>query len=490
MQALPGDPPAFWDFAQVVFVDDRHGWVTGVFLVESELGYYIVNDVLLRTTNGGASWERFDGSSDLETRCRLSFITDREGWEACTRDDLEFQYSYVGHTTDGGVSWSFLDPGCYSSGACRAVSFLDASEGWVVGNNGWINHTTDGGATWQEMQHPSGLSLQAVVAAEPGVAYIGGENGLILRYDATAPPGVIVARQAGVRPTIDGHLWEWGALPAIHLDRANAASITGSETSPAPVDLSADLRSAWRSGLLYVAVAVTDEVLVGNQSARPWNDDAVELSLQIPATGKTHQFTIGLDGRQYDNGAAISSLTVVTRTVAGGWTLETVIPAWVLGLDALAANQKYPFTFGLWDDDTRSTPAQTHMLWRGTVSDAYQPEWGTLNLSSALYDFPTGGSPTPTVTPTATPTALNTRTATPTPTATATLTPTPTGSPTERPSVTPTGTASAMPPATATATSTASATPTVTPTATLTAAPAATATPTPRPRLYLPLVLR
>ena len=56
----------------------------------------------------------------------------------------------------------------------------------------------------------------------------------------------------------------------------------------------------------------------------------------------------------------------MTRTVPGGWTLETVIPAWVLGVDALAAGQEYPFTFGLWDDDARSTQAQTHMLWRGT----------------------------------------------------------------------------------------------------------------------------
>ena len=82
-----------------------------------------------------------------------------------------------GPTSTRGVGWG---------GAYRAVSFLDASEGWVVGDNGWIQHTTDGGATWQEMHHPSGLSLQAVVAAAPGVAYIGGQNGIILRYDATA----------------------------------------------------------------------------------------------------------------------------------------------------------------------------------------------------------------------------------------------------------------------------------------------------------------
>jgi hypothetical protein len=277
--------------------------------------------------------------------------------------------------------------------------------------------------------------------------------------------GGIDARQAGARPTIDGYLREWGALQAAHLDRANASSITGSETSPSPADLSADLRSAWRPGLLYFAVAVTDDILVGNQSAKAWNDDAVELSLHIPATGKTHQFTIGLDGRQYANGAAISSLTVMTRTVASGWTLETVIPAWVLGLDALAAGQEYPFTFALWDDDTRSTPAQTHMLWRGTVTDAYQPAWGTLSLNSTVYDFPQiPATSTPTPSQTATPTT----TATPTPTAssTRTATPTPTASLTPTGSITPTPTATPTPTSTCTETATPSATPTPTPTST------------------------
>jgi len=366
--------------------------------------------------------------------------------------------------------------GGYSAPSVPEIDFYNANEGWVVGDLGWIRHTTDGGATWQEMYHPSSLSLRSVVAAAPGVAYIGGQNGLILRYDATPPltptptatptatstpkPGVIDARQAGARPTIDGYLWEWGALPATHLDRANASSITGSETNPTPADLSADLRSAWRPGVLYFAAAVTDDVLVGNNSAKAWNDDAVELSIHVPTTGKTHQFTIGLDGRQYENGNAISSLSVVTRTVPGGWTLETVIPAWVLGLDALVAGQEYPFTFALWDDDTRGFPAQTHMIWQGTDTNTYQPAWGTLRLSSTVYDFPIGLTQTPTATATASATPSRTPTATPTATLTATPTQTPTQTPTAMPSPTPTSTS------TETATPTASATPspTLTPT--------------------------
>ena len=267
---------------------------------------------------------------------------------------------------------------------------------------------------------------------------------------------IVGAQQTGARPVADGDLWEWQALPATHLDRTTAATITGSVADPSAADLSADLRSAWRPGALYFAVVVKDDVLVGNSSAKPWNDDAVELSLHVPARGKTHQFTLGLDGRQYDNGNPISSLTVFTHTISGGWSLEATIPTWVLGLDALAAEQEYPFTFGLWDDDTRSIPAQTHMIWQGAPSTTFATDWGTLKLRSDVYDFPQPLTPTSTATATPTATSTATATATASPTATETLTVTPTPTATQKPTETPTATPTPTEP------------PTVTPTATLT----------------------
>ena len=230
----------------------------------------------------------------------------------------------------------------------------------------------------------------------------------------------MLSRQAGVRPTIDGYLWELGAHFRLFIwTEAPASSITGSETSPTPADLSADLRSAWRPGLLDFVATVSDDALVCNQSAKAWNDDAVELEPADPGHGQdapVHHRAQRQPVSQRQLG--ISSLTVVTRTVAGGWTLETAIPAWVLGLDALAAGQEVPVHLRVGDDDTCGFPAQTHMLWRGTVTDAYQPAWGTLSLSSTVYnDFPQGPTPTPTATPTRTPTATRTTTVTPTPTA-------------------------------------------------------------------------
>lgn len=129
------------------------------------------------------------------------------------------------------------------------------------------------------------------------------------------------------------------------------------------------------------------------------------------------------------------------------------------------------------------------------------------------------GTPTTTFTPSATRTNTATLTPTPTPTPTATasatmtwtFTPTPTVTPTATEAVTPTGTWTSTPTATETATMTCTPTETWTPTPTDTATATATATPTatqpatttltptatatwtnepPRPRLYLPLVVK
>ncbi len=183
---VQGPPPDMdWlgvDFKQVIFADSQHGWVTG-------------QNVLLRTTDGGASWQIIrDGSStEGEIDSHLSF-NGLAGWSisaAWTWRIPEQRCFGISRTMDGGDSWEgVLGPVCtYSDGApmLRRVGALDANEAWAVGDAGWIKYTTDGGATWQEMYHPSGLALKAVAAVAPGVAYLGGQNGIILRYDAAGP---------------------------------------------------------------------------------------------------------------------------------------------------------------------------------------------------------------------------------------------------------------------------------------------------------------
>ena len=324
----------------------------------------------------------------------------------------------------------------------------------------------------------------------------------------TLTPKSIGVVSAGLPPAVDGNLAEWAGLSQTLLNKDTASSITG--VIPTLADLSAGLRTAWAPDALYFAAAIADDVLVGNNSTTQiWGDDVIELSILVPGSSQPHLFTLCVDGRVTDYGIPIASLTVVTHTIPGGWAVEAAIPPAALGLSAFAADQQYPFTFALWDDDLFTALGQTHMFWQSNTVNVGQPDWGMLQLSSTLYDFPQAGTttPTPTRTPSSTPsltplaTATPTRTATPTvtasptvtatptatPTSTATATPVSTSTPTYTPSVTATSTATRTPTATATATRTAtttatpSSTPTHTPTVTSTPSRTPTATPTSTP---------
>ncbi len=199
---------------------------------------------------------------------------------------------------------------------------------------------------------------------------------------ATPIPKNIGVLNAGLLPVIDGDLAEWGALTSTRLNAGAGYHNYVTGVMPTLADLSAELRSAWAPDMLYFAASVQDDVLVGNNSTQIWGDDVIELAIRVPQTSQTHQFILALDGRMIDNGIPISSLTVVTRTIPGGWALEAAIPPSALGLTSFAADQQYPFNFALWDDDLFTYPGQTHLFWQSTTTNTYKSDWGMLQLDS------------------------------------------------------------------------------------------------------------
>lgn len=218
------------------------------------------------------------------------------------------------------------------------------------------------------------------------------------RVVPTFPPSSLVEPQAeadtvtvdalrvdGV-PSLDGDTGEWAGLTPMHLDRLTASTIAGADPNPTTADLSADLRVAWTSTHLYLAATLADDVIVGNNSSQIWGDDAFEFGIRSSDT--THQFTIAADGRQADRGSAISTLTVMTRTVSGGWSLEVALPVAALGLTKLQSGDEFAFTWALWDDDLFTYPGQTHMFWQGNSTSISGADWGILSLSTDTYSIP------------------------------------------------------------------------------------------------------
>ena len=93
---------------------------------------------LIARTYDGENWDVFD-FPDIPLLNDLFFINAEEGW-------IVGQEGTIAHTIDGGVSWEIQ----YSNPKFSFfnIVFIDDLTGWVVGSGGRILNTTDGGQNW------------------------------------------------------------------------------------------------------------------------------------------------------------------------------------------------------------------------------------------------------------------------------------------------------------------------------------------------------
>ncbi len=103
--------------------------------------------ILLKTTNGGATWK--DAGTTFTRNVRLnkvSFIDSKEGWIT------PMGVSYLIHTIDGGETWQQLFNN-YLPNDMISHQFVTAKRGWVnaIGAYlGCVMRTDDGGLSWHD----------------------------------------------------------------------------------------------------------------------------------------------------------------------------------------------------------------------------------------------------------------------------------------------------------------------------------------------------
>jgi photosystem II stability/assembly factor-like uncharacterized protein len=135
---------------------------------------------ILHTDNGGNTWDyQYETSSCLGSSLYSVCFTDPlNGWSAGGCPSL---YELILKTTDGGSTWDtayFNSPGVLSS-----VYFINALNGWAVGNYGSIISTADGGDTWESESSGTDYSLKKIYFTENGLGWIVGAAGTILHAD-------------------------------------------------------------------------------------------------------------------------------------------------------------------------------------------------------------------------------------------------------------------------------------------------------------------
>lgn len=125
----------------VFFFDEMNGMAVG----GSERIASLSHAVVLRTRDGGASWETaFVSEHAGEWGWKITFPTPEVGYVSVER--LR-GVARVLKTTDGGDTWT--EAAIPDSGPLQGIGFITKWQGWT-GGRGTPFRTLDGGVTWQE----------------------------------------------------------------------------------------------------------------------------------------------------------------------------------------------------------------------------------------------------------------------------------------------------------------------------------------------------
>lgn len=151
--------------------------LTAVFFLDERLGWAVGHDaVIIRTRDGGATWERVHHAPE-EERPLLDVW-----FESAERGLAIGAYGYFLTTIDGGASWS---SGQVSEDDFHLNHIADAGNGrlFIAAEAGIIYRSDDTGRSWEELPSPYEGSLFASLPLDAETVLVCGLRGHLFRSE-------------------------------------------------------------------------------------------------------------------------------------------------------------------------------------------------------------------------------------------------------------------------------------------------------------------
>lgn len=209
LSADPSTQPYEW-YTDIYFLDENHGYVSG-FEVPDILQNFGFQEFVLRTLDGGATWERFDlevpndfrfseiDFKNADTGFIFLFETQQsekilvtndacESWSDITPENIveihevEWLDTTTGFlfgetttgfamlkTTDQGQSWADVSmpiANGLNENTVNDIIFMDDSTGYTVGAGGVVMYTNSAGQNWQFVQEGAARIFEASFPTE------------------------------------------------------------------------------------------------------------------------------------------------------------------------------------------------------------------------------------------------------------------------------------------------------------------------------------
>jgi len=152
----------------VYFIDSLRGWIaTGGGTIEDFGNLY-------RTLEGGKTWEP-QITQVNDSFYRIWFVDALHGWVAGQNGILR--------TINGGNSWEMKSPAISASYLVN-IRFVDPLHGWAVGVAGAISYTSDGGETWTRQQSKTSITLEDLDFVNKDSGWAVGGFGTVLHTES------------------------------------------------------------------------------------------------------------------------------------------------------------------------------------------------------------------------------------------------------------------------------------------------------------------
>ncbi|MFN3917628.1 MAG: T9SS type A sorting domain-containing protein [Flavobacteriales bacterium] len=140
----------------------------------------------------GQNWNWITGISDIFRK--IQFINEDTIYAISQKGSNK---SYFYYSFDGGYSWSWNTVGGYNSvgwtsyyGLMYDMYFDSPQHGYLVGDlygTSIIAETNDYGQSWTPWVAPFNSKFLSILNVNDSIAFIGGSNGLLLKWDKTIP---------------------------------------------------------------------------------------------------------------------------------------------------------------------------------------------------------------------------------------------------------------------------------------------------------------
>lgn len=157
------------------FIDMNNGWAYGSHYIGPPINTYYLE--VNKTSNGGNNWTEIYSSSGISINAGMIYFYNNY---------IGVKYSHIGTlylsgSNDGGYSWNNGSLVLNQGHMINSIFFVNASNGWIAGDNGTIYHTSNSGLNWYQQQSPVFAHLQDVFFLNNNTGFIACTGGGILK---------------------------------------------------------------------------------------------------------------------------------------------------------------------------------------------------------------------------------------------------------------------------------------------------------------------